>query len=129
MKKNKEKIFIISVILFWIIYLLSFMCTCLIKHKCDLRYLFIKETMLIFILIILITLVLVLWYYWKHYWVFNSKKIIKSNSKDLIDANLEQARFQTDVELDKNYKSYLFSELKNIDITGSPIKAIKTQNG
>lgn len=129
MKKNKGKIFIISVILFWIIYLLSFICTCLIKHRFDLRYLFIKETILIFILIILINVVLVLWYYWKHYWVFNSKKIIKSNSKDLIDANLEQARFQTDVELDKNYKSYLFSELKDIDITGSPIKAIKTQNG
>ena len=129
MTRNKEKIFIISVILFWIMYLLSFMCTCLIKRSFDLRYLFIKETIMIFILIILITIVLILWYYWKHYWIFNSKKIIKSNPKDLIDANLEQARFQTDEELDKNYKSFLFSELKDIDITGSPIKAIKTQEG
>ena len=124
-KLNKEQLFIISLISFWIIYLLSFSLTCWLNHGFNFRYLFATTTLGFFCLILGIIVILVLWYYWKHYWVFNSSKVIKGNSSDLkIDANLEQARFQTDSELEKNYKSYYFNELHNVEIVGSPIKAV-----
>ena len=124
-KLNKEQLFIISLISFWIIYLLSFSLTCWLNHGFSFRYLFATTTLGFFCLILGIIVILVLWYYWKHYWVFNSSKVIKGNSSDLeIDANLEQARFQTDSELEKNYKSYYFNELHNVEIVGSPIKAV-----
>ena len=124
-KLNKEQLFIISLISFWVIYLLSFSLTCWLNHGFSFRYLFATTTLGFFCLILGIIVILVLWYYWKHYWVFNSSKVIKGNSSDLkIDANLEQARFQTDSELEKNYKSYYFNELHNVEIVGSPIKAV-----
>ena len=48
---------------------------------------------------------IILLYYYKHYWLLNSKNIIKGKKRDLhLPANLEQSRFQSEKELEKNFK-------------------------
>ena len=68
-------------------------------------------------------------YYYKHYWLLNSKNIIKGKKRDLhLTANLEQSRFQTDKDLETNFQIVDYEELKNTEIIGSVIKA-EERNG
>jgi type IV secretion system protein VirD4 len=49
---------------------------------------------------------------------------MKGKESDLhLTANLEQAKFQTSKEISKNYKTYDFTQLHDVDITGTPIIA------
>lgn len=73
---------------------------------------------------LIVELVIVLWYYQKHYWLLNSKNIIKGKKRDLhLSANLEQSRFQTDRELEENFTTIDFRDLNDTEIIGTPIKA------
>ena len=80
------------------------------------------KTYLYALLLSVIALTVVLAYYYKHYWLKNSKKIIQGDERDNdVAANLEQARFQTDEEIDKNYIVSEYSELAEKPIVGIPI--------
>jgi len=60
----------------------------------------------------------------------NPKKIMQANEKDKeIYTGLEQAHFQTEKEINENYKQYEFSNLQKIDIEGIPVKAEETKKG
>ena len=84
------------------------------------------RTYLYALLLSVIALTVVLAYYYKHYWLKNSKKIIQGDERDNdVAANLEQARFQTDEEIDKNYTLAEYSELAEKPIVGIPIKAVE----
>lgn len=84
------------------------------------------KTYLYALLLSVIALTVVLAYYYKHYWLKNSKKIIQGDERDNdVAANLEQARFQTDEEIDKNYTVAEYSELADKPIVGIPIKAVE----
>ena len=60
----------------------------------------------------------------------NPKKIMTATEKDKeIYTGLEQAHFQTDKELQQNFKTVEYSKLPNTDIEGIPIKAEETKKG
>ena len=60
----------------------------------------------------------------------NHKKIMTATEKDKeIYTGLEQAHFQTDKELQQNFKTVEYSKLPNTDIEGIPIKAEETKKG
>ena len=127
--KKKEKIILFAIVGFWVSYLLGFSITCIVKGRFDIRYLFSPETLGFFALFVLLATSIVLWYYWKHYWVFRSKKMLNGEKGDRhLSANLEEARFQSDEEMKKNYDTYPFSKLHEVEIAGTPIKAASDRN-
>ena len=70
-----------------------------------------------------------LFYYYNHYWLFNSKNIIKGRERDKhIFANLEQARFQSEREIEQNFQTVDYSELPNTEVKGIPIQAYEENN-
>ena len=127
--KNRLKRLLIKVIIsVAVCYAFSFLIVSVINNEykfvIELKYLFDKKTILFMFFFIMIEFLLILLYYYKHYWLLNSQNIIKGNEKDLhLTANLEQSRFQSNKELDKNFKTFDYESLKNIEITGSLIKA------
>ena len=67
---------------------------------------------------------IVLFYYHNHYWLFNSKNIIKGKERDKhIPANLEQARFETEAEIERNFDTVYYDELPKKEVKGIPILA------
>lgn len=126
---KKEKVLILLIAGFWISYFLGFSITCLTKGRFDFRYLVSIDTFLFFLLFFFLILAFLLWYYWKHYWLFNSRKILKGNKEDHhLLANLEEARFQSEEEIERNFTIHPFEKLKEVDITGSPIRAYEKEN-
>lgn len=70
-----------------------------------------------------------LFYYYTHYWLFNSKNIIKGRERDKhIFANLEQARFQSEREIAENYQVVDYTDLPNTEVKGIPIQAYEENN-
>lgn len=129
MKKNIPKIVFISLFSFWFSYFLGFSLSCLVHKGFEPRYLLSKETLGFALLFFLLGLVVVLLYAYNHWWIFRSKKIMEGKESDLhLSANLEEARFQSEKELDENYQTFDFDELKEKEITGALIKA-KEENG
>ena len=57
----------------------------------------------------------------------NPKALMSTNEKDVIYTGLEQAHFQTDEEIIKNYKTISYNDLPNIEIEGIPVKAEETK--
>ena len=128
-KKKASKIFLILLIVFWISYLLGLVLSCLVHKGFEPRYLISRETMGFTALFLLLSLVAVLLYAYNHWWIFRSKKIMEGKDSDLhFSANLEEARFQSEEEMNKNYGTYDFEELKDREITGAIIKA-KEEDG
>lgn len=128
-KKKASKIFLILLIVFWISYLLGLVLSCLVHKGFEPRYLIARETMGFTALFLLLSLVAVLLYAYNHWWIFRSKKIMEGKDSDLhFSANLEEARFQSEEEMNKNYETYDFEELKDREITGAIIKA-KEEDG
>jgi hypothetical protein len=126
MKKKASKILIYSLIAFWVCYLLGFGLTCAVRQRFDIRYLASLDTLGFFALFVGLAVMVVLLYYYKHYWLLNSKNIIKGKQSDLhLAANLEQSRFESDEEIDKNFTTVDFDELKGKEIAGTPIKAVE----
>lgn len=58
----------------------------------------------------------------------NPKALMSTNEKDVIYTGLEQAHFQTDEEIIKNYKTISYNDLPNIEVEGIPVKAEETKN-
>ena len=128
-KKKASKIFLILLIVFWISYLLGLVLSCLVHKGFEPRYLLSRETMGFTALFLLLSLVAVLLYAYNHWWIFRSKKIMEGKDSDLhFSANLEEARFQSEEEMNQNYETYDFEELKDREITGAIIKA-KEEDG
>lgn len=128
-KKKASKIFLLLLIVFWISYLLGLVLSCLVHKGFEPRYLISGETMGFTALFLLLSLVAVLLYAYNHWWIFRSKKIMEGKDSDLhFSANLEEARFQSEEEMNKNYETYDFEELKDREITGAIIKA-KEEDG
>ena len=70
-----------------------------------------------------------LFYYYTHYWLFNSKNIIKGRERDKhIFANLEQARFQSEREIAENFQVVDYTDLPNTEVKGIPIQAYEENN-
>lgn len=57
----------------------------------------------------------------------NPKALMSTNEKDVIYTGLEQAHFQTDEEIMKNYKTISYNDLPNIEVEGIPVKAEETK--
>ena len=57
----------------------------------------------------------------------NPKALMSTNEKDVIYTGLEQAHFQTDEEIIKNYKTISYNDLPNIEAEGIPVKAEETK--
>ena len=57
----------------------------------------------------------------------NPKALMSTNEKDVIYTGLEQAHFQTDEEIIKNYKTISYNDLPNIEVEGIPVKAEETK--
>lgn len=57
----------------------------------------------------------------------NPKTLMRTNEKDVIYTGLEQAHFQTDEEILKNYKTISYNDLPNIEAEGIPVKAEETK--
>lgn len=122
MKKKGTKIAIAAIVAFWVCYIGAFTITCAIKKGFDIRYLISGETIGLFALLAGIALAVILFYFYSHYWLLNSKNIMKGKDGDLhLKANLEEARFQSEEEIAKNYKTLNFNELKDYEIVGTPI--------
>ena len=82
------------------------------KFRVDINLLVDGKTYLYAFLLSVIALTVVLAYYYKHYWLKNSKKIIQGDERDNdVAANLEQAHFQTDEEVDNKYAKASYAEL------------------
>lgn len=96
------------------------------KFRVDINLLVDGKTYLYAFLLSVIALTVVLAYYYKHYWLKNSKKIIQGDERDNdVAANLEQAHFQTDEEVDKNYAKVSYAELPKANLVGIPIRAVE----
>lgn len=111
-------------------YFLGFTLNCFIAAHYHLRYnialLFSGKTFLYAGALCLVALLIVLLYYYNHYWIFNSKNIIKGRERDKhISANLEQARFETEAEIGKNFLTVNYDNLPKTEIKGVPIRAFE----
>lgn len=96
------------------------------KFRVDINLLVDGKTYLYAFLLSVIALTMVLAYYYKHYWLKNSKKIIQGDERDNdVAANLEQAHFQTDEEVEKNYAKVSYAELPKTNLVGIPIRAVE----
>ena len=133
MKKKLYDIILAILISLIICYLLGFILNSFISNHFKLilqaRYLTDLRTIVLTLFLLIIEILIILLYYYRHYWLLNSKNIIKGKKRDLhLTANLEQSRFQSDKELEKNYKIYDFKDLNEVEITGSIIKAEEKNN-
>lgn len=111
-------------------YVLAFTFRCLIVNNFRFRLsfgeLFSQATLICWILFMAATLLLWLMYYYKHYWLKNTNRIIKGHRRDSdIKANLENARFQDDKEITKNFEFSTFETLKGKKLCGVPIRAVQ----
>jgi type IV secretory pathway TraG/TraD family ATPase VirD4 len=125
-RKKTTKWLCIGTGLFWLCYLAGFGLTCALKKRFDIRYLASGECVGIAALLIGVALLLGFLYYRKHYWLINSKNIMKGKPSDLhFGANLEQSRFMGDDEIRKAFETVPFGELKESEVVGSPIMAAR----
>jgi type IV secretion system protein VirD4 len=124
MKSKAKKILVYSLLAFWGSYVGGFSVSCLIKGRFDLRYMLSGTTLSFFALFLGLTLAVVLAYYYRHYWLLNSKNIMKGKESDQhLASSLEQSRFETDDEIKKNFVTLDYDELKDSDVKGTPIMA------
>lgn len=115
-------------------YTLGFVFNCFVlnnfEFRFDLRFLFHRNTFMYTGVFSAAALLTWLMYYYKHYWLKNTNRIIKGNRRDNdIKTNLENARFQTDDEIRKNFIHITFDELSKKSISGIPIRAVQKNSG
>lgn len=108
----------------------GFTLNCFIKGGYHLKYsfslLFDGQTFLFAGVFILLAIMIAATYYYTHYWLFNSKNIIKGKERDKhISANLEQARFESEREIEQNFQTLYYDELGQNDVIGIPIIAVE----
>ena len=125
-----KKPFIIVGCVWFVACIAGFLFNCLFtynfKFRLDINLLVDGKTYLYALLLSAIALTVALAYYYKHYWLKNSKKIIQGDERDNdVATNLEQAHFQTDGEVDKNYAKISYAELPKTNLVGIPIRAVE----
>lgn len=125
-----KKPFIIVGCMWFVACIAGFFLNCLFtyhfKFRLDINLLVDGKTYLYALLLSAIALTVALAYYYKHYWLKNSKKIIQGDERDNdVATNLEQAHFQTDGEVDKNYAKISYAELPKTNLVGIPIRAVE----
>ncbi len=128
MNKKFYDILIGIIISFIVCYILGFLLSSVVnngyKFIIQARYLADGKTVLFTFFFLMVEGLIIGLYYYKHYWLLNSKNIIKGKERDLhLSSNLEHSRFQSEKELETNFKVINFNDLKDIEITGSVIKA------
>lgn len=134
MKWNKyTKGLCITIGIFIACYLLGFLLNCLFAHNfnfiLDGSLLFSGWTVLYAFLIFLIAFLFWLSYYYKHFWLKHSKRVMQGNRGDKrIDVCLEQAYFQPDKEINRNFTCVDFHDLERTNVVGIPIKAKQVGN-
>lgn len=111
-------------------YFLGYSMNCFVKAEFHLRYepnlLVHNDTFLFAGLFFSILVFVSMLYYHSNYWLFNSKNIIKGKPRDKhISANLEQAHFQTEEEIQKHYSEIYYDELRETEVKGIPIRAFE----
>lgn len=114
-------------------FLLGFSLNCFIqagyRPNIKAHLLFDSQTFAFTGLFLLLSGFLCLLYYYNHYWLFNSKNIIKGRERDKhIFANLEQARFQSESEIGQNFQTVDYMDLPNTEVKGIPIQAYEENN-
>lgn len=114
-------------------FLLGFSLNCFIqagyRPNLKARLLLDEKTYVFAGLFLLLSGFVALFYYYTHYWLFNSKNIIKGRERDKhIFANLEQACFQSEREIAENFQTVDYSELPNTEVKGIPIQAYEENN-
>jgi hypothetical protein len=130
--KLKELLIIVAVISA-VCLAFGFVLNCYIKHGykmiIDLRLLFDVNTAIYTGLLLAAALFLLLWYYQKHFWLFHSRNVIKGNKRDgSIQVNLEQARFEGDKEINRNFPRYEYGNLSEAR-SGIPVRAEQDKRG
>lgn len=129
MKWNKpKKILVIVTLSLFVCYALGFILNCVFSNNFTFRFrasLLTDGTTFVYAFVLFAAAGLIaLYYYYKHFWLFNAKHILKGNKGDKrIEVNLEQARFQTDREIDANFIKAEYGELNAKEIVGIPVKA------
>jgi len=128
-----KKLFVIIAIVAAVCLALGFVLNCYIKHgfkmAIDFRLLFDKNTFIYFGVLMVVALFIVVWYYHKHFWLFNSRNVIKGNKRDAdIKVNLEQARFEDEAEINRNFPRYKFGDLSEA-ASGIPVRAEQGKRG
>lgn len=136
MKWNKKltKLFLIIGGVLGISILTGFVMNCLFsnnfKFRIEGKLLFDGKTYLYALVLCVIAVLVWLSYYYKHYWLKNSKKIIQGDVRDNdVVANLEAARFQTDKEVNSNFDAVNYTNLANKEVVGIPVKAVQRKSG
>lgn len=124
---------IISAVVIAVSFVTGFVLNCLFTYnfsfRFDIRLLADGKTYLYAFLLCVIVVTVILAYYYKHYWLKNSKKIIQGDERDNdVAANLEQARFQTEEEIDKHFTCVEYKELAEKNIVGIPIMAVESKD-
>lgn len=109
-------------------YIFGFFINCFVSGgfhlKLSFRLLFDGKTFIYSGVLCGLSMFIALYYYYSHYWIFNSKNIIKGKERDKhITANLEQAHFETEMEIAKNFQTAYYDELSETEIKGIPIIA------
>ena len=100
------------------------------RFSFDLLLLLDRETGIYFSFFIVLTGLLYLMYYYKHYWLKSTRRMIKGHRKDSdIETNLESAKFQTDNDIAKNFERSTYEKLARKNISGIPIRAIQRKRG
>ncbi len=131
MKKRKITAFII---LAFIEYFVAFLIVSAYREgfkrgfKLDANIFFSIRVVLIFFIFLGVSVLAMLLGYDKKFWVKNSLDALSDGEKKQILGNLEQARFQEDMEIDKNFTKVEYSKLKDIKVTGVPVRAVVKGN-
>lgn len=128
MKKKIIKYAVILGVTVLCCYFFGYSLNCFIKGgyhlKYSARWLFDGQTFMFTGVILLVAVFIAASYYYTHYWLFNSKNIIKGKERDKhIAANLEQARFESEKEITKNFQTVYYDKLAETEVKGIPIIA------
>ena len=118
----------ILIVIYLCCYIFGYVLNCFIEggfhFKASLLLLFAGKTFMYSGVFFMLFGFIVLFNYHNHYWLFNSKNIIKGKERDKhISANLEQARFESDEEIERNFDTVYYDELPEKEVKGIPILA------
>lgn len=131
MKLTKKVIGIF--VIFSLSYLAAFLINCLVGNnfvfKLSPDLLFAPKTLLYAFEFFAIIMMFFLFSWYKNIGK-NPKKIIQANEKDKeIYTGLEQAHFQTEKEIEKNFTTVDYKKLPQLEIEGIPVNAEETSTG
>lgn len=123
---------ILWITLFILCYIVGFLANCFVANKfvfyLNFDLLFSLNTLIYSVFIYLVFVCVYLYNWYKNYWNKHAKNIMQNNGETAIQAGLEQAHFQTEKELSKNFKQINFDNLSQQFVEGIPIKAEMVKN-